>query len=336
MKRKITFVIIIFLLVINCTRNNDPLEKAKAFIDIKRFENAVEQAEFAIQEDPRNVEAHIIKGKAFLLAGEFNDAKNSFDTAILLKTESRKKIAQIYLDAGLNFYEENFRRAKQMFTFATEINPDLDKEISKLFIDEAFEKIELSPDITNEMLNILDLAIEFTRPKDVENQKEFIATKLWDEAIKRKDKGFIKSSAILGSHAYDLNPFIQKKYISLLLALGYTAFDNDQSDIGKELLEAVLRMDDSYKTDSKYFVYLNFKGITDPSKLNLKIAENFLIEHNESPYCEDVLFQIIQYYNYTLDVEKTKFYIAKTKVDYPDGKYKNEITKIENNLNALE
>ena len=329
-------LLLIVIVSLTCSRNSEHLEKAKAFLDIRRYDNAIEQAELAIQENPRLVEAHISKGRAFLLKEQFDDAKDAFDTAILLDTNIRDNIAQIYFDTGKEVLDKRTRTAKFCFKLAIENQPEIGKLISDMFIEKAFQGIETSPNITKDQIGLLELAIEFCDPRYSESQKEKIADMLFREAIKRKEKSFYKSSVSLAFDALDFNPLLQNELISHILNLCYERIlFNLDTYYWHDKLYQVYLIDNSLEKDPKYLYYYLFSSIKKPEQLDAQKAEKYLIDHSESEFAEDVLLQLIQYYYYRLEFDKADFYLAQYKTSYKDGKYMSDILSIEQKLKEL-
>jgi len=335
MKKSLSIAVMLLVLV-SCSKKMETLDKAKAFIEIKRYDSAIQQAELAIQENPKNAEAHVVKGQAHLLGEDFGDAEKDFSTAILLNKRMRRNIAKIYFDAGITATETSIDHSKYFFNKAKKIDSAFGNKISEMFVDQFFKKIEIIPNINSDILETLNLAVEYSDPKNVQKQKEMIAKKLFDQALQRKDKGLIESSSALIMKAIELNPFIQKKAMPAFLELGYQAIDQKkENNIGRSILNEAKRFDESITKNEKFIVYYNIMDNENLSDNDAAIAENFVIQFKDSQYNEDVLFKLVQYHFLNLDMEKAKFYITKLKTDFSKTKYATEIAGLENDIEKM-
>lgn len=335
--KKQTFKLFILALLLSCGSENNPLKKAKAFIEIQRYENAVDQAEMAIQENPKNAEAHFVKAKALYLNGDIDESEDEFSTAILLKKGIKGEIALFYMEKAMNTTNRLSENAEELFLRAIEYDPALGKKITSTYSERAFEKIEITPEINDEDMKMLDLAVKFADPSESESQKEAISQKLLTNAIIRKDRGFIQSSAILILKAIEFDPLIQKKAIPVLTDLGYNAIDRKKDiTLGLEILQQSKEHDANLDKDPKFNLYYHFLGKEELSGEDVQNAEKFLVQFKKSPYCENIYYKLIQHYYYSLDVDKTQYYLAMIKNEYPNSQFQKEISTIENDLKEMQ
>jgi tetratricopeptide (TPR) repeat protein len=325
--------IIVFL---NCSPHDDPLDKAEAFIEIKRYENAVEQAEVVIMQDPKNERAHLIKGKAYLFNGEAQKAENEFDIAILLETGMKEKVANIYYQYGIERIDQNFSKAEAMFQKAVEKNPSFGSKISDQLIERWFSRMDISPEIPKSAFEYLQLAIGFCPPEKTTIQKEKLSERLMQKSIARKEKEFIKSSAMLALMGFQFNPLKKEEVTSHLLNLGCHAMDVQKDyELGSEILQAIIEeTDKSIEENDRFYFYYHLKS-KEPKELNIKQAEKFMLIFPESDYIEDVLFRVVQYHAYHLNYDKAIFYLEKLQSDFPATRYKDQLSKIEEEIRQV-
>ena len=76
-------VVIVFALVINgCGGADDPVDNATVLIDLGKNDKALELLDQVLLEDPKNVEVHLLRGRAYLGMGDFEAADDAFGDAI--------------------------------------------------------------------------------------------------------------------------------------------------------------------------------------------------------------------------------------------------------------
>jgi tetratricopeptide (TPR) repeat protein len=180
MKRKYTqfFLFHVILLIMfgssNCIILNQDVQKAKEFMEVGMYPNALELLNKRIKEDPSDAEAHLLLGECYLNQGDYGKAKDQFDNALKLNSNLSNKIGGVYKRAGdkannayqmaaaLNLYQEaiiyrpdlkelilqaiyeqgmqdfdrgEYESADHRFFLATSLDPTLKKEFSDLYFN---------------------------------------------------------------------------------------------------------------------------------------------------------------------------------------------------------
>ncbi|MBW1850815.1 MAG: tetratricopeptide repeat protein [Deltaproteobacteria bacterium] len=108
------------------------VDKAKTFMDVGMYPQAIELLKKRISEKPDDAEAHFQLGVCYTNAGNFGGADERFESAVKLKSDYGFQIAGVYKKAGSDALNNgNSRQAMQLFRKAVKYQPDLKESIAK-------------------------------------------------------------------------------------------------------------------------------------------------------------------------------------------------------------
>jgi len=115
---------------------NRDVKKAKEFMEVDMYPDAIELLNKRIKEKPTDEEAHYLLGTCYLHQGNYNRADESFGRAIKLKPAYKQDIGKQFSKAGDNaINSNNSQRAINLYQKAIQYNPELRKSI----VQTAFE-----------------------------------------------------------------------------------------------------------------------------------------------------------------------------------------------------
>ncbi|MCU1267209.1 MAG: hypothetical protein JWM21_3527 [Acidobacteria bacterium] len=138
MKRcNISILLIAVLSVCSCSSSKEVV-RAKEFLDAGMFDQAVILLKQEVQASPKNAEAHLLLGSAYLGTGAAALADQEFNTALVLDPGLKQEAGKRCYEIGRNLAKTNKARAHAALMKAKEFNPDIDKEeefFFKTYID---------------------------------------------------------------------------------------------------------------------------------------------------------------------------------------------------------
>jgi len=124
MRNSIRFIIGIIILNILSGCGSKEMEKAKDYMDASMYSEAISLLQIEIQDSPKNAEASFLLGQCLLEINEDFKAEEVFKRSILLETEYKEKVGEIYFTLALNSYKENsLRKADKFYEDAIKYNP---------------------------------------------------------------------------------------------------------------------------------------------------------------------------------------------------------------------
>lgn len=174
---RIFFFYVILLIMFSgsyCAVLNQDVRKAKDFMEVGMYSQAIELLNKRINENPSDAEAHLLLGECYLNQGDYLKAKGQFDNALQLNSNLSNRIGLLYkksgdkandtsqMEAALNLYQEaisyhpnlkeqiikeayeqgmrdfdigEYDLADHRFSLAASFDKTLNKEFSTLFFD---------------------------------------------------------------------------------------------------------------------------------------------------------------------------------------------------------
>jgi len=137
-------VFFIFLLfVLGC--GTKTIKKAKDFMEIGMYKEAIFLLEKEVLKHPKNAEVHFLLGKAYLYTSEGEKAKVSFDRAVKVKIKMKDAVVDEYLKLAFELIEEgrleSERKILILFDQIINLNPNAKRRIAQELIQTA-EKLD--------------------------------------------------------------------------------------------------------------------------------------------------------------------------------------------------
>jgi lipoprotein NlpI len=108
------------------------LTGAKVYIQQQDWDNAREQLEIAVQQEPGNAEAHYLLGRAYGEQGDYEAMVRAFQTSLEISERWKADIESVRDEKWVVVFnrgvqagrEENFQKAAEEFEIATIIDPE--------------------------------------------------------------------------------------------------------------------------------------------------------------------------------------------------------------------
>jgi len=219
MERKFRLLIqglFIILFLFSCTSKE--VKKAKEFMDAGMYEQAISLLEIEIQANPKNAEASYLLGKCFIeTSSNYNKVEECFKRAILLKTDYRGEIGNIYFDKSLELFKgDNTRNASSYYEEGVKYNPSGAEEFAGKLYDYANESSETATD-PSKPIQIFNVIIKISP-----NYKTKIAEKTYSLAKSFIAKGFVREGFQYADFGINFDPSHIKDVAELYFSYGNT------------------------------------------------------------------------------------------------------------------
>jgi uncharacterized protein (TIGR02145 family) len=186
MKNLLKLIIIGLLISVifsGCTSKE--VKKAKQFMEASMYEQAISLLEIEIQDNPKNAEASYLLGKCYLQTSNQSKVEECFKRAILLKTDYKQDIGNIYYEKSLELFKgDNNRYANAYYEEGLKYNPIAKENFAKRLFDYVSEYSESSIESTKS-INLFKIVIQISP-----NYKPEIAEKTFALAKLFIGKGF--------------------------------------------------------------------------------------------------------------------------------------------------
>jgi len=159
-KRALMAVLAIFIMLSVTSCGSKNVKKAKEFITVKMYDQALELLQKEIIENPNNQEAHFLSGNAYLLKGDDENAKQAFERAILIETSYKGEVGKFYIQIANENLENNENRALRLYQEACKYDLSLKEQVAQIFFNKAIE-IALVDHKSERPLTYLKYAVDF-------------------------------------------------------------------------------------------------------------------------------------------------------------------------------
>jgi len=187
MKKKSNPIILgLLILVFSFGCTSKEMKKAKEFMDASMYEQAISLLEIEIQANPKNAEASYLLGKCYLETSNNNKVEECFKRAILLDTDLKENIGNIYFEKSLDLYKKSdFRYANSYYEEGLKYNPAYKDNFAKQLFDytSEFSETTTETDNTKYLLSTIDQISP--------NYKSKIADLTYTLAKSFMEKGFV-------------------------------------------------------------------------------------------------------------------------------------------------
>lgn len=160
------------------------VDKAKEFIAVKMYPQAIAILEKEINDSPTNAEAHYQLGICYISKGDFNRAEERFASAVVLDTEYGNQIGGEWQAAGTQELRKgNISSAEHLFRKAVSYQPSLKSEISGALSTKGYDEAKNGQE--SSAVQAISSAIDFdSGAKSVITQKIYA---LGEAALKTDD-----------------------------------------------------------------------------------------------------------------------------------------------------
>jgi len=119
------------------------MDKARNYVEVKMYEEAIPLLEMEVQEHPKNAEAHFLLGKSYLHTDEEEKAEISFNRAIKAQPIFKTQVANEYKELGIKLLEEGeLDQAKDRFDKIVNFESETRIEIAEILIKKGKELAE--------------------------------------------------------------------------------------------------------------------------------------------------------------------------------------------------
>jgi Tfp pilus assembly protein PilF len=124
---------VLMLSVISCSGSKE-IRKAKEFLDAGMFDQAIILLKQEVQSDPKNAEAHMLLGTAYLGQGMTSLAEQELNTAIVLDDSLKQEASKRCYDVAKHLVKTDNSKANAALMKAKEYDPSLEKDEQFFFL----------------------------------------------------------------------------------------------------------------------------------------------------------------------------------------------------------
>jgi tetratricopeptide (TPR) repeat protein len=129
----LSIILVAVLLMCSCSGSKE-IRKAKEFLDAGMFDQATILLKQEIQTDPKNAEAHMLLGIAYLGQGMNALAEQELNTAIVLDSGLNKEASKRCYEVAKHLVKTNKSKAHAALMKAKEYDPTLEKDEQFIFL----------------------------------------------------------------------------------------------------------------------------------------------------------------------------------------------------------
>ena len=186
------------------------VKKAEEFVQVKMYAEALNALQKEILDTPKNADAHLLTAKIYLLQGDEDKARESFERAILIETKQKRRVGETYKQAADETFAQDEERALALYRTATQYDSDTGAAIAQTFLKRAEELSQTARDATKP-LAYLNYCLEFDP-----GQREKIAEFAYTTAALYFEKDFKREAAAYAQRSASLSPNRQSDIDALL------------------------------------------------------------------------------------------------------------------------
>ena len=210
MKRKLfsAFMVLAAIAVTGCSKDSN-VKKAEEFVQVKMYAEALNALQQEILEQPKNVDAHLLSAKIYLLQNDETNARESFERAILIDTKQKRRVGEVYMALGNETLTQDEARAIAFYRAAARYDSDLSAKIAQTLFRRAEELSQTARDAAKP-LAYLGYCLEFDA-----GQRDKIAEFAMKTAKLYVEKDFTNEAMAYAQISASLNP----KYLNDVEAL---------------------------------------------------------------------------------------------------------------------
>ena len=186
------------------------VKKAEEFVQVKMYAEALNALQNEILDTPKNADAHLLTAKIYLLQGDEDKARESFERAILIETKQKRRVGETYKQAADETFAQDEERALALYRTATQYDSDTGAAIAQTFLKRAEELSQTARDATKP-LAYLNYCLEFDP-----GQREKIAEFAYTTAALYFEKDFRREAKAYAQRSASLSPNRQNDVDALL------------------------------------------------------------------------------------------------------------------------
>ena len=194
--------------VTGCSKDSN-VKKAEEFVQVKMYAEALNVLQKEILEQPKNVDAHLLSAKIYLLQNDETKAREAFERAILIDTKQKRRVGEVYMALGDETLTQDEARAIAFYRAAAQYDAELGAKIAQTLFRRAEELSQTTRDAAKP-LAYLGYCLEFDA-----GQRDKIAEFAMKTAKLYVEKDFVGEAMAYAQISASLNP----KYLNDVEAL---------------------------------------------------------------------------------------------------------------------
>lgn len=217
------------------------MKTAMEFMEVSKYNEALESLESEIQKNPENSEAYYYIGVCYAEIGMYFKIESYFKKAISLDPKLIKDVSNQYYKAALYWYKRNqTENADQYLEKGIELNPEYIDEFSRLLL-EHIDGIAASPENQEQIIQLYQVILE----KQPENRDVIV-----DHAFKLANIMISQGLFREGFECADFGLTLSDRYIQETASL-YIAHAEELFFNQKRAVEAIAYFEKGLTLDSK-------------------------------------------------------------------------------------
>lgn len=239
--------VFIILFMTSCGSKN--VKKAKEFMDIKMYDQALEVLQKEILENPNNDEAHFLAGKVYLLKGNEAKAQESFERAIMLKTSYKTEIGKTYFLVAETLQGESDAKLLRLYQAAVQYDISLKGQIAQTFFMKA-SSLSQTEHTSEKPITYLQYSIDLD-----EGYREKVADFAYETSQKYTEKGLLHEALQYAYFSKEINPKNIQSIGKLLYGIGIRFGEQGEKE---KFIEAITQGKEwypNYKKDDGNFLW---------------------------------------------------------------------------------
>ena len=185
--------------VTGCSKDSN-VKKAEEFVQVKMYAEALNALQKEILEQPKNVDAHLLSAKIYLLQNDETKAREAFERAILIDTKQKRRVGEVYMALGDETLTQDEARAIAFYRAAAQYDAELGAKIAQTLFRRAEELSQTARDAAKP-LAYLGYCLEFDA-----GQRDKIAEFAMKTAKLYVEKDFVGEAMAYAQVSASLNP----------------------------------------------------------------------------------------------------------------------------------
>ena len=194
--------------VTGCSKDSN-VKKAEEFVQVKMYAEALNVLQKEILEQPKNVDAHLLSAKIYLLQNDETKAREAFERAILIDTKQKRRVGEVYMALGDETIAQDEARAIAFYRAAARYDAELGAKIAQTLFRRAEELSQTARDAAKPLAYLV-YCLEFDA-----GQRDKIAEFAMKTAKQYVEKDFTGEAMAYAQVSASLNP----KYLNDVEAL---------------------------------------------------------------------------------------------------------------------
>ena len=199
--------------VTGCSKDSN-VKKAEEFVQVKMYAEALNVLQKEILEQPKNVDAHLLSAKIYLLQNDETKAREAFERAILIDTKQKRRVGEVYMALGDETLTQDEARAIAFYRAAARYDAELGAKIAQTLFRRAEELSQTARDAAKPLAYLV-YCLEFDA-----GQRDKIAEFAMKTAKLYVEKDFTSEAMAYAQRSVSLNPKYQEHIDAMRQKLG--------------------------------------------------------------------------------------------------------------------